>query len=72
MKLKIDYRVKPITLYVSEISEADGEHHGQEMERIIDVELSKPDARKLIAILQKNIDTIPGSKTFRLKGRLIL
>lgn len=66
------YITKPMTLYVSGVYNTDGHHHGKVMERIVDVELSKEQARELIKILLKDIHTIPGSKSFRLKGRLIL
>lgn len=69
---KKEYVPKPMTFYVSNISEADGEHFGQEMERIIDVSISNEQAVQLIRLLSKNVDSFPGTRTFRLKGRLIL
>jgi hypothetical protein len=49
----------------------DGEHHGIDAERTIDVHLSKIEAKKLVELL-KNSDKLPGTISFRLKGRLIL
>lgn len=60
-------------LYVSKVSESDGEHFGTEIEMIIDVQMTEIDAKRLKDMLSEKLNVeVYGTVSFRLKGRLIL
>lgn len=65
----------PIFLYVSAggVSEITLDRLGVEVERVIDVEVNKQDAKKLLDMLNKAIEQdLPGTIAFRLTGKLVV
>lgn len=74
---KKKYNPRPMTLYVTTdgngISEIDLSHIGVEAERIIDVQLTEYDAKKLYDLLRRKLSVeVYGGISFRLRGRLVL
>lgn len=75
MSDKPKYNARPMTLYVKRdgIADITPEHFGVEADRIIDVELTELDAKKLLALLNGKLNReVYGTITFRLIGRLVL
>lgn len=72
---KPKYNARPMTLYVTMdgISEIDLSHIGVEAERIIDIQLTEHDAKRLYELLRRKLSVeVYGGVTFRLRGRLVL
>ncbi len=68
-----EYNSKPISLFTFAVMDTDGKHLGKEEIRTMDIQMSKENAIKLVAMLNKDLDSnMPGAISFRLRGRLIL